>query len=102
MKHAVKVITSLLFVSLTSGCSSFENPNREPQAKTNCEKAFETTAKLKSQIDEITDPSKETTLSPVNVRVITLSWAYSIIDNSECYEPELVAQARAISVTFAK
>jgi hypothetical protein len=102
MKQAVKATALLLLISLLSGCSSALNPNGEPQSKTKCEKVFEVTSKLKAQIDDITDPNKTNTLSVANVRVITLSWAYSIIDNSECYEPELIAQARAVAVTFAK
>ncbi len=102
MKQAVKATVLILLMSLLSSCSSSQTPADNPQVKSKCETVYETTDNLKSQIDDVVNPDKVNTVSPVNVRVITLSWAYSIIDNSECYEPDLIAQARAIAVTFSK
>ena len=89
-------------VFLLSGCSSSTSPADKPQAKSECELVYETTANLKGQLDDISNPDKVNTVSPVNVRVVALSWAYSIIDNSQCYKPDLIAQARALAVTFAR
>ena len=102
MKQAIKAAAVILLVSLLSGCSSSTTPADKPQTKSECELVYETTDSLKGQLDDITNPDKVNTVSPVNVRVIALSWAYSIIDNSQCYKPDLIAQARALAVTFAR
>jgi len=100
MKLTVKATVLILLVSLLSGCSSSPTPVDKPQAKSECQSVYEATAKYKAEIEDYTSGKKKMLSAEIG-KITMLSWAYSIIDNAECYEPGLIAQARAMAATYS-
>jgi hypothetical protein len=90
MKQAVKATVLILFVSLLSGCSSSPELADKPQAKTDCEIATEKSTEMleKIQIDSDTKGKEYVKLS-------LLTWAFYVMEKSECFSSETVATARA-------
>ena len=91
MKEVVNATVTVLLVSLLSGCSSSSEPVDIPQAKTECELVREKGSELltiagkdaKTKSRELAAPS-------------SLLWAYYTIEKAECFDAQMVAQAKTI------
>lgn len=90
MKQAIKATALILLVSLISGCSSSPKPADKPQAKTDCEIAIEKNTEMLEKIQLDSD-----TKGKEYVKLSLLTWAFYVIEKSECFSSEAVAQAKA-------
>jgi hypothetical protein len=90
MKQTVKATALILLVSLISGCSSSPKPADKPQAKIDCEIATEISTERLEKIQLDSD-----TKGKEYVKLSLLTWAFYVIEKSECFSSETVATARA-------
>lgn len=89
MKQAAKAIALILFVSLLSGCSSSSEPADKPQAKNRCEIAVEKLAEKAGLLKELQNAKK------IERNIQTLSLLYYIVEESDCFDSEIVSTAKA-------
>jgi outer membrane murein-binding lipoprotein Lpp len=89
MKQAAKATALVLAVSLLSGCSSSPKPADKPQAKTRCEIAVEKVTEKAGLLRELQSAKKD-----YNNRAL-LSWLYYIVEESDCFDSEIVSEAKA-------
>ena len=87
MKQAVNATVMVLLVSLLSGCSSSSEPVDIPQAKTECEIVVEKLAENARLL-------KESNQVDYGFRG-RLGLLYYIVEESDCFSSEIVAQAKA-------
>ena len=90
MKQAVKATALILLVTLLSGCSSSPESADKPQAKTDCEIATEKSTEMLEKIQLDSD-----TKGKDYVKLSLLTWAFYVMEKSECFSSETVATARA-------
>ena len=87
MKQAVKAAAMVFLVFLLSGCSSSTSPADKPQAKTECEIVMEIAAEKARLLTE----SKQVDYGFRG----RLGLLYYIVEESDCFSSEIVAQAKA-------
>ena len=97
MKQAVKATALILLVSLISGCSSSPKPADKPKTKTDCEIATEKSAEMLEKIQLDTE-----TKGKEYGKISLLTWAFYVIEKTECFSSETVATARAAVVLVQK
>ena len=87
MKQAVNALVMVLLVSLLSGCSNSSEPVDIPQAKTECELVREKVAEKARLLTE----SNQVDYG-FRGRLAVL---YYIVEESDCFNSEIVSQAKA-------
>ena len=95
MKQAAKATALVLAVSLLSGCSSSPKPADKPLAKTECEIAIEKSSELIKKASEVSK-TKGRDASRGDV----LLWGYYVIEKSNCFTAETVAQAKTLIALY--
>ena len=87
MKQAAKAAAMAFLVFLLSGCSSSTSPADKPQAKTECEIVIEKLAEAARLLDESNQVD-------YGFRG-RLGLLYYIVEESDCFDSAMVAQAKA-------
>jgi len=95
MKLTVKATVLILLVSLISGCSSSPKPADMPLAKTECEIAIEKSSELLKKASEVSK-AKGRDASRGDV----LLWGYYVVEKSNCFTAETIAQARTLIALY--
>jgi hypothetical protein len=95
VKQFVRATVLILLVSLLSGCSNSSKPADKPLAKTECEIAIEKSSELLKKASEVLK-TKGRDASRGDV----LLWGFFVIEKSNCFTAETVAQAKTLIALY--